>query len=233
MALTPAQRELRRDHRSRLDAARVLVDLEEAAFHTDLPLLDWTVSVAGLVGRPQPTADPDERQAAFDAWTAHLKAEVSDPVERSWPTPCRVLTAQARVPHPQASTGTVRVTLTAEVEPEAGTGIRSAVDQDWRRLLATESIPHQDGDADYVTELLTEGLAEVPDNAPRELLRHSAIYEAVNMLANRYAHHRGFAATEGDTDVDGPRWDDAYGRGERVVKALLNRIRPGIEELSR
>lgn len=231
MALTPAQRELRRDHRSRLDAARVLVDLEEAAFHTDLPLLDWTVSVAGLVGRPQPTASPAERQAAVDAWAAHLKAEVSDPVERSWPTPCRVLTAQARVPHPQASTGTVRVTLTAEVEPEAG--IRAAVEQDWHRLLATESIPHQDGDADYVTELFTEGLAEVPGGALRELLRHSAIYEAVNMLANRYAHHRGFADGDGDTDVDGPRWDDAYGRGERVVKALLHRIRPGVEELSR
>ncbi|MBB6122215.1 hypothetical protein FHS13_004204 [Nocardiopsis algeriensis] len=32
--------------------------------------------------------------------------------------------------------------------------------------------------------------------------------------------------------MDGPRWDDAYGRGERVVKALLHRIRPGVEELS-
>ena len=108
--LTPTQRELRRDHRSRLDAARVLVDLEEQAFHADLPLLDWQISVAGLVG-----AGPDEAQAAVQAWTAHLGADAREPVEVRRPWRVRVLFAEARVPHPQASTGTVRVALTAEI----------------------------------------------------------------------------------------------------------------------
>ena len=119
--LTPTQRELRRDHRSRLDAARVLVDLEEQAFHADLPLLDWQISVAGLVGRPLSSAGPDEAQAAVQAWTAHLGADAREPVEVRRPWRVRVLFAEARVPHPQASTGTVRVALTAEIELEEST----------------------------------------------------------------------------------------------------------------
>lgn len=118
MNLTPEERELRRAHRSRLDAARVLVALEEAAFHADLPVLDWTISVAGLVGRPLPGAGPSERQTAFDAWVAHLAAEAKPAAESNYPIRTRVLYAETRVPHPQASTGTVRVTLTAEIDLE-------------------------------------------------------------------------------------------------------------------
>jgi hypothetical protein len=115
MTYTETQRDLRRDHRVRLDAARLLVDLEEAAFHADLPVLDWHVTVAGLVGAPPASAIPADREAAFDAWVEHLGVEAHEPGERLFPTRTRVLSAGGRVPHPQASTGTARVTLTAEI----------------------------------------------------------------------------------------------------------------------
>lgn len=119
MALTPQQVELRFARRIRLDAARLLVDLETAAFDADLPLLDWTISASGLVGEPLSAASPAERQTAFEAWAGHLGADVHEPGERVYPMPVRVLHAGTRVPHPQASTGTVRVTLVAEIELES------------------------------------------------------------------------------------------------------------------
>ncbi|MEE2055751.1 hypothetical protein [Nocardiopsis tropica] len=119
MFLTPEQTGLRAARRTRLDAARLLADLEERAFTADLPLLDWQISAAGLIGEPLSAAAPDERRAAFGAWAEHLGADVHEPAERIHPTRVDVLRATARVPHPRASTGTVRVVLTAEIELES------------------------------------------------------------------------------------------------------------------
>ena len=118
MTFTPHQIELRQRHRTTLDTARALVDLQEQAFRLDLPILDWQVSEVGLVGRPPAFIPPDRAEGAFQAWAAHLghHLEVEEPVERRSPTPVRVLSARGRVPHPQASAGTVRVMLAAEIE---------------------------------------------------------------------------------------------------------------------
>lgn len=116
MTFTEPQRVLRREHRARLDAARLLVDLEEQAFHHDLPVLDWQITGTGLVGKPLPFGSPAEKRSAFDAWCDHLGMNPETPGERSHPTRVDVLRAQTRVPHSQASTGTVRVTLTAEID---------------------------------------------------------------------------------------------------------------------
>lgn len=118
MTFTPEQRDLRRATRAQLDSARLLVDLTEQAFHADLPLLEWRLAAVGLTGRHDPLATPEQRQEAFDAWVAHLGATVDPPVERSHPGPNRYLRAETRIPHPQASTGTVRVTLVAEIDHE-------------------------------------------------------------------------------------------------------------------
>lgn len=118
MTFTEPQRELRREHRARMDAARLLVDLEEAGFHGDLPVLDWQIAGHGLIGRPTPFGSPAEKRAAFDAWCDHLGMDPEPPGERIHPTRGDVLRAQTRVPHPQASTGTVRVILTAEIDME-------------------------------------------------------------------------------------------------------------------
>lgn len=117
--MTPEQREHRRHVRAQLDAARLLVELAERAFHAGLPLLEWRVATVGLVGRHNPlTTSPTERQAAFDAWAAHLGAAVDPPFDRDYPSPTRVLRAETRLPHPQALTGTVRVILHAEIDLE-------------------------------------------------------------------------------------------------------------------
>lgn len=116
--MTPEQRDHRRNVRAQLDAARLLVDLTEQAFHADLPLLEWRVTTVGLVGRHEPLASPGQRQAAFEAWAAHLGAEVDPPVDRDYPVPNRMLRAETRVPHPQALTGTIRVILHAEIDLE-------------------------------------------------------------------------------------------------------------------
>ena len=118
MTFTETQRELRREHRARLDSARLLVDLEETAFHADLPMLDWQIAGHGLVGRPTPFGSPAEKRSAFDAWCDHLGMAPETPGERIHPTRVDVLRAQTRVPHSQASTGTVRVILTAEIDLE-------------------------------------------------------------------------------------------------------------------
>lgn len=117
MTLTPEQHDLRRAIRAQLDSARLLVDLTEQAFHGDLPVLDWRITTVGLVGRHDPLATPEQRQSAFDAWAEHLGATVDPPVEQIH-VPSRYLRAETRIPHPQASTGTVRVTLVAEIEHE-------------------------------------------------------------------------------------------------------------------
>lgn len=117
--MTPEQRDHRRNLRYQLDSARLLTQLVEQAFHHDLPLLEWHLTTVGLVGRHDSlSATPAQRQAAFEAWAAHLGAQVDPPVDRDYPTPTRVLRAETRVPHPQAITGTVRVVLFAEIDLE-------------------------------------------------------------------------------------------------------------------
>lgn len=116
MTFTPEQRDLRRAIRAQLDSARLLVELTEQAVHADLPVLDWHITTVGLAGRHVPLDTPDQRQSAFEAWVEHLGATVDPLVERS--DGIRHLRAETRIPHPQASTGTVRVTLVAEVDHE-------------------------------------------------------------------------------------------------------------------
>src|SRR5690625_4520562 len=91
MTFTPHQIDLRQRHRTTLDTARALTTLQEQALRADLP---------------------------FHAWAAHLgrHLQVEEPVQRRSPTPVRVLSARGRVPHPQASAGTVRVMLLAEID---------------------------------------------------------------------------------------------------------------------
>lgn len=121
MTFTPHQIDLRQRHRTTLDTARALTTLQEQAFRADLPVLDWQVSEVGLVGRPPAFIPPDRAEEAFQAWAAHLDRagahlEIDEPVQRRSPTPVRVLSARGRVPHPQASAGTVRVMLLAEID---------------------------------------------------------------------------------------------------------------------
>src|SRR5699024_305596 len=118
MTFTPHQIDLRQRHRTTLDTARALTTLQEQALRADLPVLDWQVSEVGLVGRPPAFSTPDRAEQAFHAWAAHLgrHLQVEEPVQRHAPTPVRVLSARGRVPHPQASAGTVRVMLLAEID---------------------------------------------------------------------------------------------------------------------
>lgn len=99
-------------HRWQMLAARVLVDLETAAGKTDLPVLDWTISGARLLGRPLPSRPADEILTAWQAWTHHLDAEPVDEQTTSLGT--RILRSFARA-SPGPGHIDVRVMLIAEI----------------------------------------------------------------------------------------------------------------------
>ena len=71
-------RELRDRHRWQIEAAALLVRLEEAAFHGDLPVLDWSVSAHRLVGRPPYGTETAAARHAVHAWQTHLDATWQD-----------------------------------------------------------------------------------------------------------------------------------------------------------
>lgn len=122
MDLTPEQRELRRAHQRRLEAARLLVDLEDAAGAACMPALDWQITDVGLVGRPEPSASPAQRRAAWQAWAAYLElgAAADAPVELSGPGRTQVLRGETRL-RIAPDAGRVRVVLHAEIDQEEST----------------------------------------------------------------------------------------------------------------
>lgn len=91
--MTTDERERADVHRWQMLAARVLVDVETTAATSDLPVLNWSITGAKLIGRPQPTQTAQEIRVAWQAWVDHLGAEVVDDIELS--TGARILSATA------------------------------------------------------------------------------------------------------------------------------------------
>lgn len=122
MDLTPEQRDLRRAHQRRMEAAHLLVELEEAASAACMPALDWQITDLGLVGRPEPSASPAQRRAAWQTWAAYLELGTSAdaPAELSGPGRTQVLRGETRM-RTAPDTGRVRIVLHAEIDQEEST----------------------------------------------------------------------------------------------------------------